>query len=889
MTVDTAVNSESNLVQEVGKVVRASDLSDYSDHFTLGTKSLEEFEGFLKKHEKKGKRIIYSSDSEGSSVLYSLDPSTSNKPKGSKSDFDSGIIAGQQKLRSSQVSAPFRPSVLHTFFCVGEDVSIQGSYGGLRDDEILIANYSSISTKDSMPPQTVESQDIYDSRSEEDRDDQAESKSSETGSSESEGDGGWGISLPWVQVQSSSREDESENEPSTIPPIVSFVSSTPSRSFLPQSPSKSVTWEHSSTLDSAENSIADSHVEAIVKKARAGNILSMFKTKPADPPTNGLDVTGIKDDKAQDLDEHLKPTKSCETPSHHADPLDKHDHLVDPEESKEGEAQEMTESTEEIELKDRFWMNETKTDDSAKAFAIGEIIATNETPKLHVESDLVQMKEDQPMDDARENSDISTTTVDIKAASWALREVDQVLPLCPSHDARPVTCLPNVAHEKSETELSSDRSFVLGDNVVVSGILEIETGNGDTSFVIFLKATKAELTEKGQQIANRVTSCVGEYKAWHTMNDIVLALSGLAEGHEASIIVRSGAFDEPSPRLIIDGTARTFLDNLSKLSEASYYCLDSATKKNAENVVARRGKQAPDDPNIDQVNFLANVDDMDDELVYFMFCMRGEDTEPSPTQVNACSSTVSVANMSVANLSENQELETSISRTGRAQKRSSVSRVDEWESTSVIADVTEKHSKGSGKTTVPNSKSLSAAKQARRAAILQAGKILSARRDTTAKKAIAISRPELRSDSSALGENENKKSINRHQISPELESHTQDSLIGRSLPVFPLTFYKPPELSVSAVTENPYEKDVTTFAKIEDTKEQRLLLSYEARFRLSQKLLQTDNSLREARTAIPGPAHSLNEGVVSMPSALDSDDEFFDALSHASKSVASVD
>ena len=264
MTVDTAVNSESNLVQEVGKVVRASDLSDYSDHFTLGTKSLEEFEGFLKKHEKKGKRIIYSSDSEGSSVLYSLDPSTSNKPKGSKSDFDSGIIAGQ---RSSQVSAPFRPSVLHTFFCVGEDVSIQGSYGGLRDDEILIANYSSISTKDSMPPQTIESQDIYDSRSEEDHDDQEASKSSESGSSASEGKGVWGISLPWAQVQSSSREDESENEPSTIPPVVSFVSSTPSRSFMPTSPSKSVTWEHSSTVDSAENSIADSHVEAIVKKA----------------------------------------------------------------------------------------------------------------------------------------------------------------------------------------------------------------------------------------------------------------------------------------------------------------------------------------------------------------------------------------------------------------------------------------------------------------------------------------------------------------------------------------------------------------------------------------------------------------------------------------------
>jgi hypothetical protein len=309
------VNSESKLVQELGKVVKASDLSDYSDHFTLGSKSLEEFEGFLKKHESKGKRIIYASDSDGSSVLYSLDPSTGHKQKESKLDSDSGIITYNQKLRTDPSRTDFRPSALQQCFCAGDDISIQGSYGGLRDDEILIANCSSISTKNTMdrPPQRVESQeDNYDSHSEEERDDQEASKSSESGSSESEGNGVWGISFPWIQGNNSSDEEESEHDQSTIPPVVSFVSSAPSRSVVSVSPSKSVTWEQSNTIDSVEESMEESRAEAIAKKARADNILSMFKKTPLDEQ---IDMTQVEEemDDTEEVSRHSETVEMSAT------------------------------------------------------------------------------------------------------------------------------------------------------------------------------------------------------------------------------------------------------------------------------------------------------------------------------------------------------------------------------------------------------------------------------------------------------------------------------------------------------------------------------------------------------------------------------------------------
>jgi len=170
----------------------------------------------------------------------------------------------------------------------------------------------------------------------------------------------------------------------------------------------------------------------------------------------------------------------------------------------------------------------------------------------------------------------------------------------------------------------------------VNGISEIETGSGDTGFVVFLKASQGELTENGQYIAKRFKTRDAKGTTWHTMHDIALALGGSEGGYEATVVVDHGTPETLSPRLIIEGTAGAFLDNLSKLSEASYYCLDSATKTKAEKVIARR-KKTPDDSNFAAPTSLqAYLDDFDDEVVFFMFCMRPEDLDVTTREIDTC-------------------------------------------------------------------------------------------------------------------------------------------------------------------------------------------------------------------------------------------------------------
>jgi hypothetical protein len=77
----------------------------------------------------------------------------------------------------------------------------------------------------------------------------------------------------------------------------------------------------------------------------------------------------------------------------------------------------MTESSKEIELKDRFLMNETETEDSAKLFSIGAV--TNEIPKQHVESDLVQMNEDQSVDDTKHGNESHVSLQDFRLRNLA--------------------------------------------------------------------------------------------------------------------------------------------------------------------------------------------------------------------------------------------------------------------------------------------------------------------------------------------------------------------------------------------------------------------------------------------------------------------------------------
>jgi len=112
----------------------------------------------------------------------------------------------------------------------------------------------------------------------------------------------------------------------------------------------------------------------------------------------------------------------------------------------------------------------------------------------------------------------------------------------------------------------------------------------------------------------------------------------------------------------------------------------------------------------------------------------------------------------------------------------------------------------------------------------------------------------------------------------ECDQRTQDSFLTQLLPMFPGTL-KEPKTS---------EAIVSTATNGNECKGRQMLLSYESRFRLTQKLLESNDSFREKRTCPTTDADLGVRGGIRFSSTLGSEDEFFDALSHYSRS-ASID
>ena len=134
-TQDTDENSESKLV-DLGVIGRESDLSDYWDNKTLDTREEEEFEMFLQKHADKQQgflSLVLSNDNDDN------DDSVENLSLPSQvsrtSEESSGIVENLDEVDDP----PQASCMMKVCFCVDDEGSFEGSYGGLHDDEILFA------------------------------------------------------------------------------------------------------------------------------------------------------------------------------------------------------------------------------------------------------------------------------------------------------------------------------------------------------------------------------------------------------------------------------------------------------------------------------------------------------------------------------------------------------------------------------------------------------------------------------------------------------------------------------------------------------------------------------------------------------------------------------
>lgn len=536
-TFDTAHNSKSKL-KNVGLVVKASDLSDYSDHFTLDSREMDEFEDFVHKHQEKKRetRDIYESGSDDSSALYSL-AQESEKAPSEPSEETSGIV----EVTSGDIGNKGN-CALREFFCMDDDASIQGSYGGLRNGEILIAS-STLSTHHSMmveesyiPPEmstrsdarklermessatTMEDhrQEVADGDLDGSDDDDDDDEPRPSGMSRFFCSWGAGPSDEDVKDDDEDDEDEDEDdhsteETSTVDQEATVTTTTDQ--------SRSVVWErpddHASHADSVEPSLDDARLQAIAQKARSDNVLSQFKAGTA---------------------RHEEPTAFL------SDPMP---------EDNEG------------------------TQEAKELAPHVQVPVLIESPSLD--------------DDASQGS----------------------------------------------VDLPYQRTLVLGDNVEVTGISEVEAGNGDTGFVIYLRVSRTTLTDEGQAAADRAAatrrSKLVEKPAtiWQSLDDVSFEVLVAVSGDDEGLVTKA-------PRLLIENNASHYLENLCQLSEASYYCLDKSTKQYSMKVIQSRSDsstsydlQTTSTLSRDSFGNHHNAPPAQfDAAAQFMFCIKASDLMP---------------------------------------------------------------------------------------------------------------------------------------------------------------------------------------------------------------------------------------------------------------------
>eukprot|EP00934_Nitzschia_sp_Nitz4_P004702 Nitzschia sp. Nitz4//scaffold103_size77763//29005//31524//NITZ4_005441-RA/size77763-processed-gene-0.21-mRNA-1//-1//CDS//3329532316//4692//frame0 len=272
-SLDTLDNSESKL-QDIGLVVRASDLSDYSDLFTLDSDEKEEFEDFVEKYDKGGDSHVQPALSQESAV-YSL-------PHNESRDVNVAL---------SREEGGCGNCMLQTFFCLDEE-SVQGSYGGLRNDEVLIAESFPTdscnrdvdeSLGEATNTMTALEEDPWSSEM------KGESTSNETDEKHQEPEvikevdspnntrWNWSCFSSWAFQQSS--EDQSDTLTVGVPEEEEDDKEETSRH------SHTIVWQRSvESTRTDDDSLDDMRAADIVKKARTDNILSKFKTEDSHEP-----------------------------------------------------------------------------------------------------------------------------------------------------------------------------------------------------------------------------------------------------------------------------------------------------------------------------------------------------------------------------------------------------------------------------------------------------------------------------------------------------------------------------------------------------------------------------------------------------------------------------
>ena len=600
-SVDTAVNSESRL-QDIGRVVKASDLSDYSDQYTLGSREMEEFEEYLEKHKHRGHRNFYDSDTEGSSAIYSLDDSVSVNPGVGTSDDTSGIVEVDSRNHrgSGIIACGYR-----TIFCIDDD-SIQGSYGGLREDEVLIASTPSLKTCGSGDvsdaddftnsggiaevsgrsmsrrveriESTAESVSSHAS-GKEDRDD-CETVKTEEPSAVSRFFCAWNPGSPRSDVGSSDEEEDDDDDDGydDLPQVVTASMTHHGNDSTASYTSSKVVWQRTSSYDSITESLSEERADSIAKKARAETILNRFKQEKqiaSDPSKiQRVPLDSRRDDVEQ---ETLSPADvDYQRPDDH-EILDK----TDPENLS------TTESNREI---------------------TGSSINNVDSQSPEISATL------QPSDPDIANSmpptEIETSTVQCDAISeyeaTAIEEFDRSV---------------------------YDRTYVLGDNVEVVTITEMETGNGDTGFLIHLRVSRESLTPEGEATVQRLMTT--QSKASRALGtcqsaDITRSWREAKNGLAVFIVTDDTDFYEDPPRLFIEENASQYLETLGRLSEASYHCLDIKTQQ--EVCRALQSKQFSDIPletvshrNENESNDLLPCPTLREGSTQFIFCMRAGD------------------------------------------------------------------------------------------------------------------------------------------------------------------------------------------------------------------------------------------------------------------------
>lgn len=172
--------------------------------------------------------------------------------------------------------------------------------------------------------------------------------------------------------------------------------------------------------------------------------------------------------------------------------------------------------------------------------------------------------------------------------------------------------------------------FILGDNAQITGVTELEAGNGDTAFFIFLKASQQSLSRQGRKIAaSKRRAKIGVSLA--PTVQLEQGSDSDSKGVPIMIIDDNKNLVPSPPRLIMEEKALLYIENLGKLSEASYHCLDRKTRKNVTKMVRVQQEGRISNLQIESA-FSATTSESEDEKLeaplegaQYMFCMHVED------------------------------------------------------------------------------------------------------------------------------------------------------------------------------------------------------------------------------------------------------------------------